>query len=241
MSNLEVIRRKYQSLHPFLNERQRRLWAATEARALGHGGVTLVSQATGMGRKAIHRGLRELEGIITEIPEPAATETAAEEEKGEPSDDPPVEDDSESPSAGIAVLLPRRLRLPGGGRKRLTAKDPTIMKDLEALVDPLTRGDPVSPLRWTCKSLSKLSEALRLAGHEISPRKVADLLRDLGYSLQGNRKTLEGASHPDRNAQFERINADDLGRRQEEGAGRSVQERGSGVATARRSGGGGRP
>jgi hypothetical protein len=199
MSNLEVIQKKYQALYPFLNERQRRLWAATEAQAVGHGGVTLVSQATGLGRKAIHRGLRELETISTETPEPLPAEAATDEEE-----DPP----SEGSSEGIAVLLPGRLRLPGGGRKRLTVKDPTILEDLETLVDPVTRGDPISPLRWTCKSLEKLAEALRDQGHRVSPRKVADLLRELGYSLQGNRKSREEASHPDRNAQFERINAD---------------------------------
>jgi hypothetical protein len=110
----------------------------------------------------------------------------------------------------VAATGAERLRRPGGGRKRLTDRDPALSRDLEALVEPTTRGDPESPLRWTCKSLSKLAEALGERGHRISGRKVGDLLRDLGYSLQANRKTKEGASHPDRNAQFERINAQAL-------------------------------
>jgi hypothetical protein len=233
-----MIQWKYEALCPFLNERQRRLWAATEAQAVGHGGVTLVSQATGLGRKAIHRGLRELERISTDIPEPLPAVAAADEEE-----DPP----SEGPSEGIAALLPGRLRLPGGGRKRLTVKDPTILEDLEALVDPVTRGDPISPLRWTCKSLEKLAQALRGQGHRVSPRKVADLLRELGYSLQGNRKSREEASHPDRNAQFERINADTQAFQErgqpvisvEERTRRNVPSGRSRVATPRNATGGG--
>ena len=100
-----------------------------------------------------------------------------------------------------------RIRRPGGGRTRLVRQDPTLLTDLEALVDPVTRGDPESPLRWTSKSLVKLAGALRERGHRISGRVVGDLLRGLDYSLQGTRKTLEGANHPDRDAQFEHINA----------------------------------
>ena len=100
-----------------------------------------------------------------------------------------------------------RLRKPGGGRKRLTETDPQLSLELDRLVAPLTRGDPQSPLRWTCKSTSHLAQELSLQGHPISARAVAQLLNLAGYSLQGNRKTLEGAAHPDRNAQFEHINA----------------------------------
>ena len=100
-----------------------------------------------------------------------------------------------------------RVRRRGGGRKPLTAHDPTLLRDLEALVDPVTRGDPESPLRWTSKSVAKLAVALRERGHRISGRKVGDLLRELGYSLQATRKTTEGANHPDRDAQFAYINA----------------------------------
>jgi hypothetical protein len=101
----------------------------------------------------------------------------------------------------------RRVRRPGAGRKKLVDQDPGMREALERLVDPVTRGDPQSPLRWTCKSLMQLARELRAQGHAISHVSVGVLLKDLGYSLQGNRKTLEGASHPDRNAQFEYINA----------------------------------
>jgi hypothetical protein len=101
----------------------------------------------------------------------------------------------------------RRVRRPGGGAKRLTEKDPGLVAALEALVDPLARGDPESPLRWTTKSTRKLAATLGTQGHRISHGKVAELLRELGYSLQGTRKVLEGTAHPDRDAQFEYINA----------------------------------
>ncbi len=97
-------------------------------------------------------------------------------------------------------------RAAGGGRKRTSDTDPTLRGDLERLVEPVTRGDPESPLCWTCKSVRKLAQELRRTGHRVSHRLVAELLHDLGYSLQANRKTLEGGSHPDRNAQFEHLN-----------------------------------
>jgi hypothetical protein len=106
-----------------------------------------------------------------------------------------------------AVRLPLRLRRGGGGRKRRSDTDPALLKQLDRLVDPATRGDPESPLRWTSKSVRHLAKALGQAGHVVSHRLVADLLRELGYSLQANRKTREGKQHPDRNAQFEYINA----------------------------------
>lgn len=99
-----------------------------------------------------------------------------------------------------------RTRLPGGGRKPLTEHDPELVRGLEALVEPTTRGDPMCPLRWTCKSTRKLADALSVQGHAVSHSKVAQLLRNLGYSLQGTRKSLEGAAHPNRNAQFRYIN-----------------------------------
>jgi Rhodopirellula transposase DDE domain len=104
-------------------------------------------------------------------------------------------------------LHPERVRLPGAGRPFLGDADPTLVRDLEALVEPTTRGDPQSPLRWTCKSTRKLAEELQRRGHHVSHQTVAALLHDLDYSLQANRKTREGASHPDRNAQFEHLNA----------------------------------
>jgi len=99
-----------------------------------------------------------------------------------------------------------RIRRPGGGRKAMVVIDPTLRDDLERLVEPTSRGDPESPLRWTCKSVRKLAEELNAHGHQTSHRVVAELLHDLGYSLQANQKTLEGSDHPDRNAQFEHLN-----------------------------------
>jgi transposase len=115
-------------------------------------------------------------------------------------------------ASGLAQLrasdgLPSdRIRRPGGGRKKTVETDATLLVDLERLIDPVTRGDPESPLRWTCKSIRKLAEELERLGHATSHRMVAELLHESGYSLQSNRKTIEGGSHPDRNAQFEHIN-----------------------------------
>ena len=113
--------------------------------------------------------------------------------------------------AGLTELAdkdstPSGIRRPGGGRRRLIDEQPGLMSALEALVEPTTRGDPQSPLRWTCKSVRQLAAELQRQRYAISPRSVADLLREAGYSLQGNRKTREGGQHPDRNAQFEFIN-----------------------------------
>jgi transposase len=172
-SILQLIETKYRSLAALMDERVRRHWAATEARAYGWGGVSAVSSVTGMSRKTIRKGLVEL-GVREDSP------------------DAPVE---------------LRLRSPGGGRKRLIQTDPQLIESLEWLVDPTTRGDPMSPLRWTCKSTHELAQALTAQGHELSPRTVGRLLNEAGFSLQSNRKTKEGAAHPDRNAQFEHINA----------------------------------
>jgi hypothetical protein len=98
------------------------------------------------------------------------------------------------------------VRRPGAGRKPTISKDPTLLSDLEALVEPTTRGDPESPLRWTCKSVRRLAQALQAQGHEVSRTLVGHLLNEAGYSLEGNRKTTEGDSHPDRDAQFSYIN-----------------------------------
>jgi hypothetical protein len=98
-------------------------------------------------------------------------------------------------------------KLNGGGRKKLAQTDPTLLSDLELLIDPVTRGDPESPLRWTCKSLRKLADELRRQGHQVSHVAVGELLKAQGYSLQANAKTLEGGDHPDRDAQFIQINA----------------------------------
>jgi hypothetical protein len=155
-----------------MDERLRRQWAATEARDLGRGGVTLVARATGLSRTTITAGLHELD-------QPASQRMAEAD----------------------------RIRRPGGGRRPLKETDDGLLAALESLIEPTTRGDPQSPLRWTCKSLRRLAEELTGRRHPISPNSVAALLHEAGYSLQANRKTREGASHPDRNAQFEHINA----------------------------------
>jgi hypothetical protein len=166
--SLAELTAKFRAVWPLLNERTRRLMAASEAKALGHGGMTLVRRACGLSRKAIRKGVREID-------------------------------------AGIA-LAPGRIRRPGAGRKPITVSDPQLVEALETLIDPDTRGDPESPLRWTCKSTRMIAAALRRQHHGISHSKVAQLLHDLDYSLQSNRKTEEGQDHPDRDAQFRYIN-----------------------------------
>jgi hypothetical protein len=166
------IRTKYQSLGPEMDERLRRQWAAVESREVGWGGISAVSQATGMSRTTITAGLREL--------------ALSEKER---------------------VIEADRIRRPGGGRKSLRETDPGMLAVLESLIEPATRGDPESPLRWTCKSTRRLADELTKQDHPVSARTVAKLLWDEEYSLQANRKTREGSSHPDRNAQFEYINA----------------------------------
>lgn len=147
-------------------------------------------------------------------------------------------------AASPGTPIPDRVRRRGGGRKRCTESDPELATALERLVDPATRGDPMSPLRRTCKSTTQLAKELSRQGHPVSPSTVGRLLRAAGYSLQSNRKTKEGSDHPDRNAQFEHINVtvkEFQGRGQpvisvdtkEEGTGRGVQERRAGMATER--------
>ena len=170
---LQVIKAKYTSLEPVLDERARRLWAGAEARAIGRGGITRVAQAIGLSRVTVRAGLKELDLPIT-------------------------------PAAGRETL--RRLRRVGGGRKHLVDHDVDLLRDLEILVDPVPRGDPMSPLQWTCKSAAKLAAELQARGHAVSERSVNRLLHTLDYSLQSNRKTLEGKGHPDRDAQFQYIN-----------------------------------
>ena len=169
--NLELeatIVEKYAAVETFLDERGRRIWAAAESRAIGHGGDALVSDATGLSRPTIRKGRREIESGDT---------------------------------------LPGRIRRPGAGRPGIEQSQPGIKQALEKLVDPLTRGDPQSPLRWTCKSRAKLTQALVEAGWRVSSTTVGRLLHELGYRLQSVRKSREGTSHPDRGAQFEHINA----------------------------------
>ncbi len=162
-----LIKKRYDALKPHLDERVIRLVAAAEALALGRGGMTAVSKATGISRNVIARGIEEIN-----------SETS---------------------------LPKKRVRRKGGGRKRTVDKDSTLKSDLEELIEPLTRGDPESSLRWTCKSLRNLSDELEKKGHTTSHRMVGELLKEMGYSLQATKRTLEGAFHPDRNAQFEHI------------------------------------
>jgi transposase len=173
MVDNEAVERRFKALKPVLDERMRRIVAAAESLALGYGGASIVSRATGVSRRAIAAGVIEL-GM-------PATKRAPER------------------------LTERGIRRSGGGRKRTTETDPTLKQDLEWLVDPVTRGDPESPLRWTCKSVRKLADQLNGKGHQASHRMVAELLHELGYSLQANRKSLEGSHHPDRDAQFQYI------------------------------------
>jgi hypothetical protein len=166
--NKEVdLRDKFSSIWPHLNERARRMVAASEAVGLGYGGISMVSRACGLSRVTITKGIQELHA------EPMA--------------------------AG-------RIRRPGAGRPKLTDVDPSLPEALETLVEPLARGDPESPLRWTCKSTRLLAQALSGQDHPVSHEKVAQILRSMDYSLQGNRKTEEGEGHPDRDAQFQYIN-----------------------------------
>jgi hypothetical protein len=143
--------------------------AASEATSLGYGGVSLVRRACGLSRKAIAKGIREID-------------------------------------EGVA-LPAGRIRRPGGGRKSVLVSDPRLVDSLEGMIEDQTRGDPESPLRWICKSTRALAIALARRHHPVSHTKVAQLLHDLDYSLQGNRKTEEGHDHPDRDAQFRHINA----------------------------------
>lgn len=107
-----------------------------------------------------------------------------------------------------AKVAPGRIRRPGGGRKRVVERDPTVLSDLEKLVEPMTRGDPESPLRWTCKSMRRLAEELSKLGHSISYPVVAELLHELGYSLQRNQEIKEGDTHPDHDAGWVSVSVD---------------------------------
>ena len=164
--------RRFKQLSPHLDERLRRLWAAAEAQALGFGGAVAVERCTGVSRRAIAVGSRELQ-------QPRARKA--------------------QPESG-------RIRRSGGGRKKAIDKDPRLLAELLALVEPATRGDPENPLRWTSKSVRHLADELKDRGLRASHQLVSELLAREGYSLQANVKTREGGTHPDRNAQFEHIN-----------------------------------
>ncbi len=164
MTTTDRMHTRYQTIWPHLDEKGRRLWAASEAKAIGRGGIKVVHEVTGMSRSVISEGIRELTG---------------------------------------ERLLPEgRIRRAGAGRKLLKTIDKTLFEDLKTLVEGTTRGDPESPLLWTTQSLRSLAAHLRAMGHHIGHVTVGILLTGQGYSLQGNRKTLEGSVHPDRDAQF---------------------------------------
>jgi transposase len=162
---IKLIETKYRGLIPLMDERMRRQWAASEATAIGWGGIQAVAQATRLSPTTIRKGQAELAARAAQ-PEIAVT---------------------------------ARLRRPGAGRKCKTDEYPELMEALEKLVDPVTRGDPESPLRWTCKSTAALASELTAQGQKVSDSSVGRLLKSAGYSLQSNRKTREGAAHPDRN------------------------------------------
>ncbi|MDG6026758.1 MAG: ISAzo13 family transposase [Candidatus Brocadia sp.] len=163
------LRRKFSDVWALLDERSRRLMAASEACSLGYGGVSKVSRACGLSRKAIAKGMREI---------------------------------------SVGDTRHGRIRRAGAGRKKITVRDPKLLASLEELIEPETRGDPESPLRWICKSTRTLADQLTRKKHPVSHEKVGQLLRDQNYSLQSNRKTEEGEDHPDRDAQFRHINAE---------------------------------
>jgi len=167
MTTTDRMRTRYQAIWPHLDEKGRRLWAASEAKAIGRGGMKVVHEVAGMSRSVISEGIRELTG---------------------------------------ERLLPEgRIRRAGAGRKLLKAIDETLFDDLKTLVESTTMGNPESPLLWTTQSLRSLAAHLRAMGHHIGHVTVGVLLVEQGYSLQGNRKTLEGSAHPDRDAQFQFI------------------------------------
>jgi predicted nucleic acid-binding protein len=163
----EALAAMFAVLSPHLDERQRRLLAGAQARALGRGGIAMVARASGMARSTVRMGTSE----IDQGPE-----------------------------------LTRRARRPGAGRPKATAHDPGLLAALDALVEPTARGDPESPLRWTCKSTRKLADELGAQGHRVSARTVAELLAGMDYSLQATSKQVEGAQHPDRDGQFRYLN-----------------------------------
>jgi hypothetical protein len=164
---LKAIEGKYIELLDDLDERGRRRWAAVEARALGHGGITVVALATGLSDRTIRTGLKEL-------------------------DDP-------------APLGGHRQREVGGGRKSYAITQPGLQDALDRLIEPTARGSPTNPLRWTIKSTYRLAQALQEQGYQVSATSVRRMLVAMKYSLQGNRKTREGAQHPDRDGQFRHI------------------------------------
>lgn len=192
MSPFNHIKTRYDLLNSALGEKQRRLYLGAEAKALGRGGVSQVAKATGVSRNTVAAGLRELSQPIVV----AEVEVQTEGKK------------KRSHTRGRRLPVPdgKRVRKVGGGRKRTSSVDLSLIKDLELLLEPFEAGAPSSPLRWTCKSIQALTVELKNKGHKTSTRMVHELLFEMHYTMQGNRKTKEAGKHPDRNEQFLFIN-----------------------------------
>src|ERR1035437_2990253 len=191
-TTLDQIKIRHDLLSPVLGEKQYRIYLASEAKALGRGGVSKVSLATSASRNTIAAGLDEL----AKTPVPKPVENVAEVKKSR----------QRTRGRRLPVDEDLRQRQSGGGRKRTTDIDPTLKRDLDSLLEPFAAGDPCSPLRWTCKSISALTTELINMGHKTSTRMVHELLIEMRYTMQSNRKTKESGSHPDRNDQFIFIN-----------------------------------
>jgi len=191
-TTLEQIKIRHNLLSPVLNEKQYRLYLAAEAKALGRGGVSQVALATCTSRNTISAGLSEL----AKPPEPKSVVVESEGKKTR----------HRTRGRRFPVADHVRQRQVGGGRKRTSDTDATLKTDLESLLEPFAAGDPCSPLRWTCKSIAALTAELSALGHQTSTRMVHELLIEMRYTMQSNRKTKESGSHPDRNEQFLFIN-----------------------------------
>ena len=173
-----MLNEKIPKVLSLLNERQQRLYLAMEAEDIGHGGVLLVSRASGISRKTIINGKKEWQ-----------------------------EFEKNAKRKGVDMVIPTgRIRKEGGGRKDLKEVDPKLLKTLDLMLEPITRGHPESVLKWTCLSTRALADALKKKGHIVSHTKVGELLKEAGFSLQSNSKRTEGNDHPDRNEQFMYIN-----------------------------------
>lgn len=164
-----LLKDKYASLLPHLNEKERRLVLASDAKSMGRGGLSKVAKLSGVSRMTLNAGLYDLD-------------------------------------LAPDIITKKRSRKPGGGRKKETEKDETLIKIIEHIVAPYTLGDPMKPLQWTSKSLRNIAESAKQKGYQVSHKLVGVILKELGYSLQSNRKTDEGKSHEDRDAQFQYIN-----------------------------------
>lgn len=173
-----MLNEKIPKMLPLLNERQQRLYLASEAESIGHGGVLQVSEASGISRKTIIKGKKELKEL----------------------------DSNRRLNNTEKANSISRVRKEGGGRKDLMEQNPKLLKALDVMLEPITRGHPESVLKWTCLSTRTLSEALKKKGHIVSHTKVGEILKEAGFSLQSNSKRTEGSNHPDRNEQFMYIN-----------------------------------